>query len=158
VKTAKGNTATASKKQAFEHFKSESPTKLLDRFKGSKPEGGLPIFKFETAGTAIVASFIRRRPVTTKLGSGNVLDVDILECSDGKTTGPHSIFESSHVTRIFDSRDVVAGDQFFLKLHEIDPQSGFKRFSFEFVDPEKEKATSRKKPEQAPSADDDLPF
>ena len=101
----------------------------------------------------------RRLDVPTKLGNSNILDVNIIECSDGKTGGPHSIFESTHISRIFDSRDVVSGDQFFLKLHEIDPQSGFKRFSFEFVDPEKEKATSRKKPEQVPPpSDDDLPF
>jgi hypothetical protein len=120
---------------------------LLDRFKDAKPEGGLPIFKFEEPGDAVVAKFLRRRPVKTKMGDGNALDLDIIECSDGETVGPHSTFESGHITRIFDSHNLNPGDRFFLRLHEIDAKNKFKRFAFELIDGGGN-----------PPSDDEIPF
>jgi hypothetical protein len=121
---------------------------LLSRYKDAKPEGGLPIFRFEKPSDAIVAEFIARRQVITKLGDGRVLDVEIVERSDGGTIGQHSIIESTHFTKIFDSKDLKRGDRFYLRLHEIDAMSKFNRFAFELVDG----AGAN------PSADDDIPF
>jgi hypothetical protein len=121
----KTHTAAASKKQQ---------TSLLARFKDAKPEGGLPIFKFDVPGIAIAARFNDRRQIETKLGSGKCIDVDIIECSDAETTGPHTIFESKHITQILDSHPLSRGTRFYLRFHEVDPKSQFKRFVFELVD------------------------
>ena len=118
-------TATATKKSSS----------ILDKFKNIKPEGGLPIFKFEEEGDAIVGKLIARRVgVPTKMGIGNAIDVDIVENANGEELGPHTFFESGHLTRIFDSKSVKAGDVFVLKFDSIDLKSGFKRFAFEIVE------------------------
>jgi hypothetical protein len=126
---------------------------LLDRFKNAKPEGGLPVYKFEKIGDAIAARFIKRRQgIKTQLGTGKVLDVEILECSDSETVGPHTIFESGHITRIFDAHNLASGTRFYLRLHEIDRKSKFKRFAFELIDDQQASAPSD---EDIP---DDVPF
>jgi len=82
-------------------------------------------------GDAIVARFIGRRAgIKTKLGTETVLDIDIIESSDGSTAGPHSIFESGHLTKIFDTNQLNAGDQFYLRLYEIDRTTKYKRFAY----------------------------
>jgi hypothetical protein len=125
---------------------------LLQRFSSSKPEGGLPIFKFDGEGDAIAARFIKRRQnIKTQLGTGSVVDVDIIERSDGGALGPHTIFESGHLTRIFDSHDLQAGDRFYLRLHEVDQKSKFKRFAFELVDgPRPPRAADDALPDEIP--------
>jgi hypothetical protein len=101
MKTAKRNTALAEKTQ----------TTLLDKYKNVQPEGGLPIYNFEKVGDAIGARFLKRRQVKTKNGGLRMcVDCDILECSDGVTVGPHTIFESTHLSQIFDSNALNFGD------------------------------------------------
>ena len=97
---------------------------LLDQYKEIKPEGGLPTYKFENVGDAVVGKFIaRRQGIKTKMGTGNALDIEIIECSDGSTVGPHTIFESGHLTMIFDANPLKAGEQFYLRLNDIDRKS-----------------------------------
>jgi hypothetical protein len=121
---------------------------ILDKFKDLKPEGGLPVFKFSNQGDAIVGKLIARRVgIHTKMGVGNAIDVNILENSNGAELGPHSVFESGHITKIFDQHAPKPGDTFILKLDSIDEKSNFKRFAFKLV----ESASS------APT-DDDIPF
>jgi len=108
---------------------------LLARFRDLKPKEGLPIFKFEEVGTAIAATFLRKRKgIHTKLDNdAAVVDVDIIECSDEITHGEHTIFLSTHLKKIFDEYQFSHGDRFVLKLCEIDEQSGFKRFASELI-------------------------
>jgi len=131
-------TATATKK----------PSSILDKFKDLKPEGGLPVFKFVAEGDAIAGKLIERRVgIQTKMGAGNAIDVDIIENSNGEDLGPHTVFESGHITKIFDRHALQLGDTFYLKLDSIDEKSGFKRFAFKLVE-----NTSKT------SSDDDIPF
>ena len=107
---------------------------LLDQFKHVRPEGGLPVYKFTSVGDAIVARFIgRRKGIKTKLGTATALEVDIIECSDGSTVGPHSIFESGHLTKIFDTHELSPGDPFYLRLYEIDRTTKYKRYAFKRI-------------------------
>src|SRR5262245_2365418 len=122
---------------------------LLGRYKGTKPRGGLPVYKFRKPGDSIVASFIRRRDgIHTHIDDdARTIDCDILECSDGKTHGEHSIFESTHLTSLFDEANLNKGDRFYLELFDINPESQFKRFSFELIDQDGQ-----------PPEDGDIPF
>lgn len=102
---------------------------LLAQFgKGLKPKDGLPIFKFEEIDDTIVAEFIRwRSGINTKLQSNaDVVDLNIIECSDGTTIGERTIFLSTHLKKIFTEYQFTRGDRFILKLCEIDEESGFK--------------------------------
>jgi hypothetical protein len=110
---------------------------LLELYKEVKPEGGLPVYKFENVGDAVVAKFIgRRQGIKTKTGTGNALDLDIIERSDGNNLGPHTIFESTGITGIFDKHNLKPGDLFFLKFYEQVKTTRFKRFSFKPIDAE----------------------
>ena len=108
---------------------------ILDQFKNLKPQGGLPIFKFKAEGDAIVAKLIERWVgVQTKMGPGNALDLEIIENANGAELGPHTIFESRHITEIFDKHAPKPGDVFILKLYSIDEKSGFKKFAFKIIE------------------------
>jgi len=118
----------------------DKKSSLLDRFKDTKPEGGLPQFRFATPGDAIVAKFLHRRTSTNDYGVGKCLDVEIIECSDNETIGPHTIYESTGITNIFDHNGIKAGDWFYLRFHEINRKSGYKRFAFALVDVQEKSA------------------
>src|SRR5262249_45820835 len=106
---------------------SGKPKSYLSQFADVKPEGTLPIFRFEDAGQKIVAKFLGRRECNTKIGAGRVLDFEILE-NAGPERGEHSTFESTHITTIFDRYQLQPGDVFYLRLDSIDGKTKFKRF------------------------------
>src|SRR5262249_25611862 len=125
------------------------PKPYLSQFDNVKPEGTLPLFKFEEPGQKIVAKFLGRRECTTKIGNSKILDVEIQE-NNGPERGEHSIFESGHLTTIFDRYQLQPGDVFYLRLDSIDGKTKFKRFAFKLIS-----GNGRK---QSPAADDDIPF
>jgi hypothetical protein len=100
-----------------------------------------PIFRFEVPGDQFVGKFIgRRHGVKTKTGTANVLDVDIRASklvNAESVIGPHSVFESSHITQLLDGALLRPGDIFVLRLHSVDKKSGFKqgfkKFYFEKI-------------------------
>jgi len=97
------------------------------------------VFKFQTEGDRIDATYNGRRTVKTQTqGDASVLDVDIIESvqvddngveSPGPM-GPHSIFESKHITQLLDEANLQPGERFILCFDEIG-KNGFKRFAFE---------------------------
>jgi hypothetical protein len=113
----------------------QTQTSFLELFKDAKPKGGLAILRFEEPGTAIAAEFLcRRNGIRTQIDdSASVVDVNILECSDGLTTGEHTIFLSTHLIQIFDAQQLSRGDRFYLKLYDIEKKTRFKRFVFELI-------------------------
>jgi len=122
---------------------------ILAKFRDLRPKDGLPIFKFEEVGTAIVAVFLRKRDeIHTRIDSGaSAVDANIIECSDEITSGEHTIFLSTHLKKIFDEYQFSHGDRFVLKLCGIDEESGFKRFACELIPKEGK-----------PPDNDDVPF
>jgi hypothetical protein len=101
------------------------------------PEDGAPIFKFASVGDHVVAKFVgRRRDVKTKQGTAIALDVEILASTvvgDKSVTGPHSVFESGHITQLLDRANLATGDVFVLRLDSVDRKSRFKKFAFKKV-------------------------
>jgi hypothetical protein len=120
----------------------------LPTYANLEPEGGAPLLKFDAIGIAIIAVLVQMRTgIRTKLdANATVADVDILESSTG-ATGRHSIFLSTHLVQLVDEYKLSTGDQFYARLHEINPQSRFKKFAFKII--------SRAKPQ--PPLDDDIP-
>jgi hypothetical protein len=111
---------------------------LLESTKDLPPEDNSPIFKFSSVGDAIEANFGgRREGIKTKQGDGVALDVDIVDSivvGDKPVTGRYSIFESGHLTQIFDRENLSPGDRFVLRLHSVDRKSRFKKFFFKKVE------------------------
>jgi hypothetical protein len=111
---------------------------LLESTKDLPPEDNSPIFKFTSVGDAIEAKFVnRRKGIKTKQGDGVALDVDIVDSivvGDKPVTGRYSIFESGHLTQIFDRENLSPGDRFVLRLHSVDRKSRFKKFFFKKVE------------------------
>ena len=112
-------------------------SRFIDQIEGAEPEGGNPIFKFETPGDLIIAEFLGRRSVKTKASKdgtpARALDVKIVESKVNGGSGPEgpaTIFESGHVTQILDGANLEAGDAFALRYHSQDRASRFKRFVF----------------------------
>ena len=129
--------------------KTKPPLSFLSTFKNTKPEGTGKILKIEEIGFAIAAEYIARRGVNTKLGNSKALDVKILERSDGGELGEFTIFESSHLTAIFDKYDLKRGDVFYLRLDSIDDKTRFKRYAFKLISDGNG---------NRPPGDDDVPF
>jgi hypothetical protein len=106
----------------------------LTRAQNLEPDGGGAVVKFANTGDAVVARYVERETVKTKMGESRRLSVDIVESNiDGVEPGPAAIFESSHVTQIMDRKRLTAGQGFMLKLCDIDKKSRFKRFGFDRV-------------------------
>jgi hypothetical protein len=110
----------------------------IDRIKNKEPEGGAPIFKFEKPGDLIVAKFCGRRTVTVKSiksdTPGRALDVIIIESEkSGRPgpAGPHTIFESDHITQLLDGANLKPGNGFSLRYDNQNRSSRFKAFAFE---------------------------
>lgn len=113
--------------------KTKPPLSFLSTFKNTKPEGTGKILKIEEIGFAIAAEYIARRGVTTKMGDAKALDVTILERSDGGELGEFTIFESSHLTTIFDKYNLKPGDVFYLRLDSINSTNRFKKYAFRVI-------------------------
>ena len=126
--------------------KPQSKQSDLDRFRKIKPEGTSEVFKFEV-GQSIIGKFLGRRTATTKLGPSKIFDVDIT-ASDSGDVGERSVFESGHLTSIFDKHALKTGDIFYLRLDSVDEKTNFKRYAFKII----ERAKS-----DTP-ADDEIPF
>src|SRR6186713_674652 len=117
---------------------SQEQLSLIESTKDLEPEDNAPIFKFTTVGDAIDAKYVgRRRGLKTKQGDAIALDVDILDSvvvGDKPITGRCSVFESGHITQIFDRENLSPGDRFVLRLHSVNRQSRFKKFFFRRAD------------------------
>jgi hypothetical protein len=111
-----------------------SQLSLIEATKSLEPDDNSPIFKFTSVGDVIDAKFVgRRRGIKTKQGDAIALDVDILDSivvGDRPVTGRASVFESGHITQIFDRENLSPGDRFVLRLHSVDRKSRFKKFFF----------------------------
>ena len=104
----------------------------LDRAEKLEPDGGGALVKFTTPGDTIVARFIARDGVQTKMGAGTRLSVNVLESNiEGVEPGPASIFESGHISQILDREHLAPDEGFMLKLCAIDQKTRFKRFGFQ---------------------------
>jgi hypothetical protein len=54
--------------------------------------------------------------------------------ADGRNpTGSHTIFESGHITQLFDAANLQVGDFFVLKFASTDTASGFNRFALQKI-------------------------
>jgi hypothetical protein len=110
---------------------------LLKETRDLPPEDGAPIFKFTDIGDSFVAKFMGRRTgIKTKAANGTAtaLDVEILASElrgdENPPTGPHTVFESTHISQLMDQQGLVPGDAFILRLASIDRKSRFKKFYF----------------------------
>ena len=105
---------------------------ILRECKDLPPEEGT-VFKFEKPGDAIVARFSgRRRNVSTKKSAtpATCLDCEILSAVNSNARGPATIFESGHITQLMDRVGLMPGQGFYLRLHEVDGKTRFKKFSY----------------------------
>jgi hypothetical protein len=132
--------------------------KILEKYQDLKPKNdGGKVFKFSATSDILMGRFTRRRVgIETKMGQGNAVDVDILESSTGQL-GPHTLFESSHLTQIFDKEALTEGDCFVLRLAEI-TSKGFKKFAFQLVDEDGEPVEPVAETSDGNGASDDIPF
>jgi len=110
---------------------------LLNETKDLPPEDGAPIFKFTDIGDSFVAKFVGRRTgIKTKTGIGEAtaLDVEILASTlrgdENPPTGPHTVFESTHISQLMAKEGLEPGDAFILRLASVDRKSRFKKFFF----------------------------
>ena len=107
---------------------------FLDKLQNLQPDDGGNLVKFTNPGDAMVARFVGRETVKTKMGEAKRLSVDVVESNiDGVEPGPAAIFESGHITQLLDRKRLIEGQGFGLKLCEIDKKSRFKRFAFDRV-------------------------
>src|SRR5687767_14960478 len=88
--------------------KMKSAQQILQETKNLPPKDGCPIYRFQAVGDAFVADFMgRRRGIKTKQGDAIALDVDICASMGSESVaGPHSIFESGHITQIMDKANL----------------------------------------------------
>jgi hypothetical protein len=118
----------------------------LELFAGIKAEGSLPDCKFPDPGKAIVARMIGRREVNLGQRVAKVADVDILESTDSAELGPHTIWESTDITELFDEHQVNPGDVFYLRFDSV--AGRFKKFVLKVI----ERASAQD------GKQDDIPF
>ena len=105
---------------------------FLNRAEKLEADGGGSVIKFSRIRDAIVARFIGRDTVRTKMGEGKRLRVEIVETNiEGVEPGPAVIFESGHISQIMEKNKLTLGQGFMLKLCDIDRKSRFKRFGFD---------------------------
>ena len=103
----------------------------LSRAEKLQADGSGNLVKFSRAGQTIVARYLGRDTVKTKMGEGKRLSVEIVETNiEGVEIGPSVIFESMHITQIMGKNKLVVGQGFILKLCDIDKKSRFKRFGY----------------------------
>ena len=110
---------------------------LLDETKNLPPEDGAPLFKFADIGDSFVAKFMGRRTgIKTKAGVGEATALDVmvlastLRGDENPPTGPHTVFESTHISQLMTQHNLEPGNAFILRLASIDKRSRFKKFYF----------------------------
>ena len=104
---------------------------FLNRAEKLEADGGGNVIKFSRIGDAIVARFIGRDTVRTKMGEGKRLSIEIVETNiEAVEPGPAVIFESGHISQIMQKNKLTVGQGLILKLCDVDRKSRFKRFGF----------------------------
>jgi hypothetical protein len=102
----------------------------LDELKDLQADGGGSVVKFTRPGDAVVARFVGREKVTTKVRENSPrLSIEVVETNiEGIEPGPAVIFESDHIIEIMDREKLTPGQGFALKLCDI--KKRFKEFGF----------------------------
>jgi hypothetical protein len=103
----------------------------LDELKDLQPDEGGSVLKFTRPGDAVVARFVSRERVKTKIRENSTrLSIEVVETNiEGIEPGLAVIFESTDITEIMEREKLTPGQGFALKLCEI-KRSRYKRFAF----------------------------